>query len=99
MFDEDNKEATKEGFFSNESTVENNLNKNSFTFQTQNPKRVWEVKKAKIVDEKLSNEYDSPTQTSKAQMFIAKIQEISKDEGKSMSKAWKNVYWQTLSLE
>ena len=35
---EDNKEATKEGFFSNQSIVENNLNKNSLAFQRSQQK-------------------------------------------------------------
>ena len=41
---EDNKEVSKEAFFSNQSKVENTLNKNSSTFQRKKPKQNWKVK-------------------------------------------------------
>ena len=40
-------QTSNEGFFSNQSTVENNLTKNSYKFQHQKPKRVW-IEKSKV---------------------------------------------------
>lgn len=37
MVEEDNKKRSDEGFFSNQSTLENNLTKNSNVFQRQKP--------------------------------------------------------------
>ena len=48
LVEEDNKDVTKDGFYSNQSTVENGLSKSSKTFQRQKPKRAWEVKNRKI---------------------------------------------------
>ncbi|XP_052622499.1 uncharacterized protein LOC128127833 [Lactuca sativa] len=47
LVEEDNKKTSDEGFFSNQSTIENNLTKNSYIFQRQKPKRIW-VEKSKL---------------------------------------------------
>ena len=46
------------------------------TFQRQKPKRVWNVKKEKVNEEKLTNQSVSKDQTTKAQMFYEKIQKM-----------------------
>ena len=47
IVDEDKKETTKERFLSNQSTVENTLNKNSSTFQRKNQKGFRKLKQKK----------------------------------------------------
>lgn len=56
IVNEDNKEVLKEGFFWNQSAIENNLNKSSSTFQRQKLKRNWEVKSLKSTVVKQTNE-------------------------------------------
>ena len=76
IVDEDNKGVSKEGFFSNQITVENTLNKNSSTFQRQKPKQNWEVKKEKVNVVEPSKEPVFQNQNSKAQIFYEQIQKI-----------------------
>ena len=55
IIEEDNKKTSDEGFFSNQSTVENNLTKNSYVFQRQKPQWKW-VEKQENTKEILKQE-------------------------------------------
>ncbi|XP_052624916.1 uncharacterized protein LOC128132402 [Lactuca sativa] len=91
---EDNKKASKEGFFANQSTVENNLTKNSYTFQRQKPQRK-QVEKSEN-----SNEVPKPVENASNhvkinfQEFKEQIEKISKESGISKRQAKKKVFWQ-----
>lgn len=87
IVDEDKKIITKDGFFSNQSMIENTLNNNSTNFQRQKPKRFWEVKSKKSKGDDQTNEPVSKKQNKKAQIFNEDIQKVAKEEGVSLSKA------------
>ena len=52
MVEEDNSKTTEEGFFVNQTTVENTLTKNSYIFQRQKPQKQW-IEKSKVEKEKM----------------------------------------------
>ena len=55
LVEEDNKKASKDGFFSNQSIIENNMTKNSYTFPRKKPSQTWIVKTDKSQVEKQTN--------------------------------------------
>ncbi|XP_052619539.1 uncharacterized protein LOC128125946 [Lactuca sativa] len=82
MVEDDNKKTSNEGFFSNQSIVENNLTKNSYTFQRQKPQRKW-VAKTEISKKQVDVEIKYLNETSN-------VISLSKDSISSV-KAWHSV--------
>lgn len=95
LVEEDNKKVSKEGFFSNQSTIENNLTRNSYTFQHQKPSRTWVVKTETLKPEKQTITNISETTIEKGQTQKENVQNISKENVISMNKARNKAYWKT----
>lgn len=91
---EDNKNVLKEGFFSTQNTVENNLIKNSCTFQRQKPQRKRVVKTDNSKVEKQETYVSFQKSKINYQNFKDQVEKVSKENEISKRKARKKVYWQ-----
>lgn len=96
LVEEDNKDVRKEGFYLNQSIVENSLNKNSTTWQRQKPKRVWEVRTEKSSVVNQTKETVSKSQKTKTQVYNESDQKFVSEEGISTTKSRNKVYWKNV---
>ena len=79
LVEEDNKKTIEEGFFSNQSSVENNLTTNSYVFQRQKLQPQW-VEKSKVVKEVLKQvvvEKENVVKLNSKEFKFSKENEIS----------------------
>lgn len=99
MIEEDNKTASKEGFFSNQSTVKNNHTTNSYSFQVQKPQRTWVVKTKQSKTEKPLIEVVSQKLKLDDQIFKDKVKKISKENEISKIQAKKKVFLNSIESQ
>ena len=95
LVEEENKHTSDEGFFANQSTIENNHTNNTNSFQRQKPQRKW-VKKHKVSKEisKQADEEVEQVVKINSQAFKDQIEKFSKDNGTSKRQARKKIFWQ-----
>lgn len=92
--EEDNNKGSKDGFFSNQRKIENNLTKNSYTFQRKKQSRSWNVKTETSKVENQAKDKVLETSINKGQIQKENVQNISKANEISMNKARNKAYWQ-----
>ncbi|XP_023757104.2 uncharacterized protein LOC111905646 [Lactuca sativa] len=98
--EEDNSKTTDEGFFANQSTVENNLTKNSYVFQRQKPQTKW-VQKLKIEKENSKQVVKENENFFKlnSKEFKDQIDKFSKENNISKRQARKKIFWQNIESQ
>ncbi|XP_023733619.1 uncharacterized protein LOC111881461 [Lactuca sativa] len=97
---EDNLKTTYDGFFLNQSTVENNLTKNSYVFNRQKPQRKW-VEKSQTVKEVLEPIVVETEKLVKlnSKEFKDQVDKFSKENNISKRQARKKIFWQTIESQ